>query len=239
MHEENAFITLTYDEENKPWDGSLNKQHFQLFMKRLRKKIQPKRIRFFHCGEYGEQLKRPHYHALVFGHDFGDKELWADDEGIKTYISQELATVWKLGFSTCGEVNWQTAAYCARYIMDKITGEKAEEHYWNQINESLAIQLQPEYTTMSLKPAIGRNWFDTYKRDCYPSDFITNQGKKYRVPKYYDGLYEQTNPEEMEQIKTLRAEKADKRAAETTGARLRTREKHTELTIQRLKREMK
>ena len=239
MHEDNCFITLTYSEENKPWDGSLNKQHFQLFMKRLRQKYKDKKIRYFHCGEYGEELRRPHYHALIFGHDWEDKELWAEEDGVRTYVSPELTSIWKLGHTTTGELNWQTAAYCARYIMKKITGAQAEEHYWNQINESMAIELQPEYTTMSLKPAIGKEWFDTYKGDCFPSDYITNKGKKFRVPKYYDNLYEEQHPKEMEQIKQQRKGKAEERAADQTAARLHARELCAEAKIKQLKRDLK
>ena len=69
----NAFITLTYDEENLPADGSLNYDHFQLFMKRLRKAIEPNKVRFYMCGEYGEENGRPHFHACLFGYDFPDK----------------------------------------------------------------------------------------------------------------------------------------------------------------------
>jgi hypothetical protein len=50
-----------------PEDGSLNVAHFQKFMKRLRDRIKPLKIRFFHCGEYGDKTRRPHYHALIFG----------------------------------------------------------------------------------------------------------------------------------------------------------------------------
>lgn len=40
MHKgENSFITLTYDDEHLPPDGSLERQAFPLFMKRLRKKV--------------------------------------------------------------------------------------------------------------------------------------------------------------------------------------------------------
>ncbi len=239
MHEQNCFITLTYSEENKPWDGSLNKQHFQKFMKRLRAKEKGKTIRYFHCGEYGEELQRPHYHALIFGHDFDDKELWANNEGMRLYTSEKLDKIWKQGFATIGELTWESAAYCCRYIMKKITGPAAEDHYWNQINESMQIQLQSEYTTMSLKPAIGKGWFDTYWGDCFPSDYITNKGKKFRVPKYYDKLYEQTNPEEMEQVRSLRSDAADSRADDLTPGRLAAREKCIEAKIKTLKREMK
>ena len=224
MHEDNCFITLTYDDENIPWDGSLNKQHFQAFMKRLRWHNKEKKIRYFHVGEYGEQLSRPHYHALIFNHDFDDKELWTVNDEMRLYTSEKLQKIWPMGFSTIGSVTWETAAYCSRYIMKKISGAKAEEHYWRQMGDEWAIELQPEYTTMSLKPAIGRDWFDTYQNDCYPSDYITNQGKKYRVPKYYDNVYEKRNPEKMEAIKEERVARANKRLSDTTPRRLAARE---------------
>ena len=92
------------------------------------------------------------------------------------------------------------------------------------MGDEWAIELQPEYTTMSLKPAIGRDWFDTYQNDCYPSDYITNQGKKYRVPKYYDNVTKKRNPEKMEAIKEERVARANKRLSDTTPRRLAARE---------------
>ncbi len=82
----NCFITLTYDEEHLPQDWSLDKSHFQKFMKRLRKRY-PQKIRYYHCGEYGENCRhgihttlcpgcnvgRPHYHAILFNIDFHDR----------------------------------------------------------------------------------------------------------------------------------------------------------------------
>ena len=233
MHDENCFITLTYSDENLPWDGSLNKQHYQAFMKRLRWHNRHKQIRYFHCGEYGEQLDRPHYHALLFNHDFHDKELWTQKEGIKTYTSETLQKLWPLGFSTIGDVTWETAAYCSRYTLKKKTGEQAKEHYWRQINTDLEIQLEPEYTTMSLKPAIGKEWFNTYKTDCYPSDYITNKGKKFRVPRYYDKLIPES---ELKIYKERRKQKAWEWAHENTPKRLQAREKCTRARLAKLTR---
>lgn len=58
------FITLTYNDENLPQNGELSKRDLQLFIKRLRK-INPG-IRYYAVGEYGTDLKRPHYHAIIF-----------------------------------------------------------------------------------------------------------------------------------------------------------------------------
>lgn len=46
LYDDNCFVTLTYDDEHLPKDGSLVKKDFQLFMKKLRKKFDS-RIRFF------------------------------------------------------------------------------------------------------------------------------------------------------------------------------------------------
>lgn len=47
MHDKNCFITLTYNDQYLPADGSLHLDHFQKFMKRLRKKFGDVSIRFF------------------------------------------------------------------------------------------------------------------------------------------------------------------------------------------------
>lgn len=224
MHENNCFLTLTYDDKHVPWDGSLNKQHFQKFMKRLRFHYRDRKIRYFHCGEYGKELHRPHYHALLFGLDFDDKILWSQRDGIPTYVSETLAKLWPFGFSTVGRLTWETAAYCARYTTKKKTGKAAQEHYWRPVSTDLEVLLEPEYATMSLKPAIGRTWFDTYKTDCYPSDYVTSKGKKFRVPKYYDTLLKQEDPEQLAKLKRERILNARKRHAENTPQRLRDRE---------------
>jgi hypothetical protein len=72
MHPQNSFITLTYDNEHLPPTGTLVLKHWQDFMKRLRKKYSHKKLSFYHCGEYGEKQGRPHYHAIIFNHQFSD-----------------------------------------------------------------------------------------------------------------------------------------------------------------------
>ena len=74
LHLNNIFVTLTYNNENLPKHNTLVKEHFQLFMKRLRKHkkaTKHNKIRYFHCGEYGEKNSlRPHYHAIIYNCKF-------------------------------------------------------------------------------------------------------------------------------------------------------------------------
>ena len=221
----------------------MNKKHFQDFMKRLRKKYDHKKIRFFHCGEYGDKTNRPHYHALLFNHDFDDRELFSERGGIYTYRSDALAELWPYGFHTIGELNFETAAYTARYCMKKINGKKLDEvdketglKPYEVLHPQTGeiISIQPEYVTMSLRPGIGKTWYDQFKSDCYPKDFITHRGKKFRVPKYYDKLYEEEEPEEFEEIKKLRPVKAERFKEDQTVQRLEARERCTAARLARL-----
>ncbi len=141
LFQNNCFITLTFSDSNLDEQGSLMKSDFQKFVKRLRKKFQGKErvvtpngkvtfpIRYFHCGEYGAQLSRPHHHACLFNFDFYDKKIWSVRSGVRLYRSADLERLWPFGFSTLGDVTFQSAAYIARYITKKINGKLAEEHY--------------------------------------------------------------------------------------------------------------
>jgi len=214
-HEDNAFITLTYSTENLPSGVSLVKSHFQKFMKRLRKAISPKKVRFFHCGEYGEQNQRPHYHACLFGYDFPDKILYTIRDECRLYRSPMLEKLWPNGFATVGDVTFESAAYVARYITKKITGALAEKHYAGR---------EPEYTTMSRRPGIGSKWYAEFSSDVFPSDEIVLRGKIMRPPRYYDKQLEVTNPKLYEKIKLDRKTQALNNSADNTDARLKVKE---------------
>lgn len=142
MHTKNCFLTLTYNDENLPEDGSLNKRDIVLFLKKLRDKYGPN-IRFFQAGEYGEVCKtcglhrtkcncekyiptigRPHHHVLLFNHSFDDMVIHSRKKGIPLYTSESLQKLWKKGFSTIGEVTFESAAYTARYCLKKFIGDK-------------------------------------------------------------------------------------------------------------------
>lgn len=160
MHAENSFITLTYNDANLPADGSLNYKHFQDFMKRYRKSL-GKPIRFFMCGEYGEQQERPHYHAIIFGHKPSDLLLYkTNGNGNQTYTSDYLTNLWGMGYVVVGDVTRQSAGYVARYCLKKVTGDRAEAHYGHRT---------PEFARMSLKPGIGAS----FSRSTVPTSYRT------------------------------------------------------------------
>ena len=56
MHDENCFITLTFNDEHLAKNKSLKVSDFQNFLKRLRQFISPRKVRYFHCGEYGSKF---------------------------------------------------------------------------------------------------------------------------------------------------------------------------------------
>lgn len=70
---------LTYDNVHLPTldDGTptLCKRDLQLFFKRLRHKYPANSLKYFVAGEYGSRRGRPHYHALIFGIPFQEKDL--------------------------------------------------------------------------------------------------------------------------------------------------------------------
>lgn len=241
MHEENSFITLTYNDENLPRNNSLVKSDFQDFMKRLRKSIYPKKVRYYHCGEYGDLFKRPHYHALLFGHDFADKKIHAEKNSIRTYTSESLSSLWKAGYSVIGSVTFESAAYVARYVMKKVTGKTAKEYYGNRI---------PEYTTMSRRPGIGKSWFEKFKSDVFPHDRVVINSFPTRPPRYYDNLLGESDPSTLALIKLDREKNGEHfvddvlsdgrhiRVSDSSGPRLLVKEICKKAQIQNLKRSL-
>lgn len=193
LYEHNCFLTITYAPENLPEDGSLSVAHHQKFMKDLKNNIRykygkaaAKKIRFFMCGEYGEDLGRPHYHYCLLNFDFEDKYFHRlAERGEPVFRSSMLEKIWPYGFSEIGEVNFDTAAYVARYITKKITGPSSEGHYQGK---------HPEFTCMSRNPGIGAPFYDRFSSDIYPVGKITlPSGATRPPPRFYANRFELEN----------------------------------------------
>lgn len=206
LYPTNAFLTLTYKPSELPAHGSLNKRHLQLFFKRYRRWLNSHKIRYLACGEYGEMGDRPHYHAIIFNHDFTDKKDHAKINGNLLFTSKKLDELWTHGNCIIGEANFETAAYVARYVTKKINGHKAFEHY-NQINKETGEILRertPEFISPSRNPGIAKGWYEKYHKEVYPRDEVLLRGKLMQPPKFYDRLHELHDPDVLEEIKAAR-----------------------------------
>jgi len=206
MHKSNCFVTLTYSDDNIPPLYSLNYRDFQLFMYRLRQKCGP--VRFFMCGEYGEQLGRPHYHALFFGLDFADKRksnsVYSDFD---LYESETLTKLWDKGHSTIGELTYESARYCAVYATKKIVGDKAEDHYFTVDERTGECGLRvPEFARMSLKPGIGEAWLRKYWPDLYVTghNAVLVNGSRKKIPRFFDKKMDEIAPLLMDDVEYKR-----------------------------------
>ena len=179
FHEKSSFLTLTYSDRNLPTHNSLRKKDLQDFFKRLRF-FSEKKLRYYACGEYGTQTLRPHYHICLFGEDFAsDRKLYKKTrEGFPLFNSQSLSDRWPFGHAVIGDLTFETAAYTARYVTKKITGDKASEHYGLR---------EPEFSIMSRRPGIGTDWakknlIDIERGLCYSG------GSLHKTPKFYHKL---------------------------------------------------
>ena len=239
LYDDNCFITLTYNNDNVPIDVGLNYSHFQLFMKRLRKRFPNDTIRFYMCGEYGENYGRPHYHACLFGFNFPDRVLHSrTGSGFFIYTSRILESLWSYGFSSVADFSFESAAYVARYVMKKITGQAAKRHY--EVLDEMTGEIynrSPEFCRMSLKPGIGAGWWDKFgQSDVVPRDKVVINGVEATVPRYYDKLLRRDNLLQYDDAKTRRALDNYSRRDDNTDARLSVKEQVVKARISKLHR---
>lgn len=244
QYDDNCFVTLTYNDAHLPANGSLIVEEHQRFVKRLKSYVRRKYgkdaadgIRFYMCGEYGERLGRPHFHFCFFNFDFADKKYKRVNAlGDRIYTSEILDKVWGRadpGMCEIGSVTFKSAAYVARYITKKITGDDAVAYYGDKL---------PEYTAMS--NGIGKGWFQKWSKDVFPSDFVVHEGRKHRVPRYYANLYEMStvHPRQLStsltSIKGARKRGAVKHEDDNSDRRLKDRETVLNARVSRLKKEL-
>lgn len=204
-HEENSFVTLTYDDENLPPNG-LQYSDVTKFIKKLRRvldKTQYKgKLKYYRVGEYGDKFSRPHYHLIIFGFDFSapikykgiiNEKEQSYQSGDRCYYNSSLLTqLWDHGRSDCGDVDYSTCNYVAKYVTKKVTGKHKDDHYQGR---------EPEKASMSKKPPIGYDWLQQFNTDVYPHDHVLHNGRFHKVPRAYDTWLEKNNPELYDQIK--------------------------------------
>lgn len=149
-HQVNAFVTLTYANENFQYLGqtgfpTLDSRHLQLWLKRFRRRVGLE-VRYFAVGEY-DATWRPHFHVALFGFpsclDMYGPELVR--YGCGCLVCSTVRDTWGFGFISVGNLSEKSAAYVAGYVTAKIKN-KAEHELCGRTRE---------FARMSLKPGIG------------------------------------------------------------------------------------
>jgi len=207
LHDQNSFITLSYNDKHLPSGGSLRPEDFTLFMKKLRYHCEPQRIRYLMCGEYGEKKHRPHYHLLLFGYQFPDLKLYRiTKNGDILYNSAQLHKIWGKGFAPIGNVTLASAQYVAKYI--------------NKIPEDKPGVERP-YNNSSRNPGLGIPFLEKNYRDIYNHDYLMLDKRKYKPPRAYDKWLEANDPDWYKEIKharrVYRKNKLDKHQQDMQG----------------------
>lgn len=154
-------------------------------------------IRFYVSGEYGDKRQRPHWHMLLFNFDFSDRYFWrfskpnefgSSKSRFPIYRSPTLEELWPYGNSEIGSVTFQSAGYCARYIMKKRNGDD-NDHLYRIVDDDTGQVFirRREFCKMSTRPGIASGWFDKFSSDVYPLDaVILPGGRKVKPPRFYD-----------------------------------------------------
>lgn len=156
------FVTLTYDQKHCPSDGSLDKKHLQLYLKRLRKKDGTNKIRYYAVGEYGGQSLRPHYHLLLFNaSEEHARAAWSDHKGNP------------VGIVHIGRVTTASVAYVTKYV----------------VQPDLAIpHLQKPFSVMSRAYGIGGKYLTDEMVGWHRADdrnYTMRFDVKGRLPRFY------------------------------------------------------
>lgn len=153
-----VFVTLTYNDQHLPADGELCPADPQLFLKRLRARIAPLRIKYYLCGEYGAQRGRPHYHLIIFG--------------VNDCYVNIIEKEWAWGFVKVGPVNIKTCRYVAKYLTKNPLGRRFDR----ENHKTLPYQ--------RCSRGIGLSWVMA-NADTVGSRGISRHGRQVSLPRYY------------------------------------------------------
>lgn len=259
------FLTLTYDDDHLPWcssvvpssiDGELHKvdvntlraDHMKTFFKDLRRwydyhyekeaGVKPLPLRQYHCGEYGSQTDRAHYHAILYGLDpkfleHMSKTFRWGFNGLK--VNDSLSKIWDRGRIVYGQATFEGMQYVSGYVVKKKIGlerdndvrmwnayhdisDDVDSEAWEPFRDSYRLRRPDELRELpfahgSNRPGIAHDWYMLHKDEIYAQDelFINSKKGVQRVKPvaYFDRLFDVEDPERMEEIKEERKLRAE------------------------------
>lgn len=186
-HDKSRFITLTYNEDTLPVRGSdprgiLVKSDLQNFFKRYRKLSRIPGLKYYACGEYGDQGNRPHYHAIIFGDSPSESQ---------------LNHYWGLGRVSSDPVNGASISYVAGYVSKKLG---LRDIHWQE-SRPAPFQLSSQ--------GLGLKWAQENVYEILSEAAIMRGTTKLPVPRSYLKMYDEIFPEEAEGFRARQVYESD------------------------------
>lgn len=220
MHEYNAFLTLTYSDDNLPQYSSLQYEDLHLFWKRERQRLWREhgiKIRHYSVGEYGDHTMRPHYHAIVFGWPYIENRIIIRETPTRLWTTPQLEKSWGLGRVSVGAVNYTTASYTASYVTKKLRSKQQYVRTDEETGELIPLQQPRAWMSDNL----GKTWWEKYGHHLKDNDYVVINGKKQKPPKAYDKWLSAKDEKKAKEIKEERQKKAkiNKQTPEQNRAR--------------------
>lgn len=181
-----CFLTLTY--ENTPLSSSgiatLKKQDLVRFIKKVRKKVgynyynkkvvNP--IKYYACGEYGSESKRPHYHAIMFNLP----NTWITD-------GDNISNTWNKGHIHIDPCTPGTIKYVTKYLLKG----KLVDDYKQKEFSLMSKGLGKSYLTPQIKK---------FHRENLQSYITLPGGAKTTLPKYFaDEIFDDEMKEKIKE----------------------------------------
>lgn len=180
-HEHTAFVTLTYDADHYPKNGSIDPSHKDKFLSNLRNRGH--KIRYYIVAEYGDKTERAHFHAILFGFQTCFRGRTNHLLDICCERCQIVKDAWQKGGVDLGSLSFKSASYCAKYVNKKMTSA----------HDSRLNGRHPERSYKSLKPGIGAvalpqivaSLHDSVTGEVLPiPQYLQHGGKKYPLGRY-------------------------------------------------------
>lgn len=218
LHNESAFLTLTYNDKNLPPHSGLQYADLFKFWKRVKQQLIRKhsiKLRYYAVGEYGDKTLRPHYHACIFGHAFVHDRMILRTTPHLLWTSPILEQAWGLGNVSVGALNFRTARYTASYVTKKLRSKQQYVRTDEQTGELIKLEQPRSFMSRNL----GKDWWIQNYNYVTAHDHVVIDGRRQKPPRCYDKWLQQRNEIPHQMLKEERKERSEKSNAALTRAR--------------------